>query len=64
MPTAQLPKYISLAETAVMLGVSKPTIRNMIGDGRLRAYRLGGRVVRLRLDEVLTAMQPVGGGFA
>ena len=46
-----------------MLGVSKPTIRNMISDGRLRAYRLGGRVVRLRLDEVLAAMKPVGGGL-
>jgi hypothetical protein len=33
----------------------------MIADGRLKAYDLGPRVVRLRLDEIDAAMKPYGG---
>ncbi|SBS77297.1 Gene 36 protein (modular protein) [uncultured Mycobacterium sp.] len=55
-----LPKYITIAETADMLGVTKMTIRNMLSDGRLRGYRLG-KVVRLQLAEVEAAMAPFGG---
>jgi len=34
----------------------------MVSDGRLTAYRLGARVVRLRRDEIDAAMVPFGGG--
>jgi excisionase family DNA binding protein len=53
--------YITQGETAEMLGVTDRTIRNMISDGRLKAYTLGARVVRLRLDEVQAALQPIVG---
>lgn len=62
-PTGTLPKYITIAETAEMLGVTKMTIRNMLCDGRLRGYRLG-KVVRLRLAEVEAALAPFGGEAA
>lgn len=58
-----LPKYITIAETAEMLGVTKMTVRNMLSDGRLRGYRLG-KVVRLRLSEVEAALAPFGCGVA
>jgi excisionase family DNA binding protein len=53
--------YITQGEAADILGVTDRTIRNMIADQRLRAYRLGPRVIRLRLDEVEAALQPVVG---
>jgi excisionase family DNA binding protein len=54
-------KYVNLSEAADYLGVTTRTVRQMVADQRLRAYKLGDRVVRLRLDEIDAAMQPVGG---
>jgi excisionase family DNA binding protein len=53
--------YITQQQAAEYLGVTDRTIRQMIADQRLRAYRLGPRVIRLRLDEVEAALQPVIG---
>lgn len=53
--------YISQAEAAAYLGVSPRTVRQMIADGRLRAYRSGTRLVRLRVEEIDAAMKPFGG---
>jgi excisionase family DNA binding protein len=33
----------------------------MIADGRLRGYRSGTRLVRLRIDEIDAALKPFGG---
>jgi excisionase family DNA binding protein len=51
--------YIKQKEAAAILGVTDRTIRQMCADGRLRGYSLG-RVIRLRLDEVEAALQPIG----
>jgi excisionase family DNA binding protein len=51
-------RFISIAEAAKYLGVSERTVRNMLYDGRLRGHRLGGRVVRLKLSEIDTALEP------
>lgn len=51
--------YITQREAADILGVTDRTVRNMIADSRLRAYRLGPRVIRLRLDEVENALRPM-----
>ena len=48
-------------QAAEYLGVTDRTVRQMIADGRLRGYRSGRRVVRLRVDEIDAAMQPFGG---
>lgn len=53
-------KYISLAEAADLLGCTDRTIRQMCADGRLKAYKLGARFVRLRVDEIEAALQPIG----
>ena len=58
----RLGPYISITESAELLGCTTRTIRKMIADGRLSAYRLGSRFVRLHRDEVLAALVPYGGG--
>lgn len=56
--------YVSITDAAEYLGVTTRTIRQMIADGRLRGYRSGTRLVRLRLNEIDAAMQPFGGSAA
>jgi excisionase family DNA binding protein len=60
MSTTTKSKYVTQAQAAEMLGVCTRTVRNMIADGRLRAYSLGPRVIRLHIDEVEAALQPLG----
>jgi excisionase family DNA binding protein len=50
---------ITQQQAAEYLGVTDRTVRQMIADGRLRGYRVGPRLIRLRLDEVETALPPV-----
>ena len=51
-------RYASVADAATYIGVTDRTVRAMIADGRLRAYRgLGARVLRVDLDEVDRAME-------
>lgn len=52
-------EFISQRDAAELIGVTDRTIRNMIADGRLKAYTLGPRVVRLRRSEVEAALQPI-----
>jgi excisionase family DNA binding protein len=54
-------RYVKIAEAAEYLHCTDRTIRQMIVDGRLTAYRNGGRLVRLDLNEIDAAMQPFGG---
>lgn len=54
--------YVSISDAAEYLGVTTRTIRQMIADGRLRGYRSGSRLVRLRINEIDNSMQPFGGG--
>jgi excisionase family DNA binding protein len=57
---AAVRRWASLTETANYLGVSLRTVRTMITDGRLTAYRgLGKRVIRIDLNEVDAAMRPL-----
>lgn len=52
--------YVTQQEAADILGVTDRTVRRMIAEKRLTGYRLGRRLVRLRLDEVEAAMRPIG----
>jgi excisionase family DNA binding protein len=51
-------KLVSIADAAAYLGVNERTVRNMLYDKRLKAYRLGGRIVRIRLSEIDAALEP------
>jgi excisionase family DNA binding protein len=54
-------RYVKVGEAAQYLHVTERTIRQMVADGRLTAYRSGRRLVRLDLNEIDAAMQPFGG---
>ena len=56
----QSPPNMSIPDTALYLGITETTVRGMIADKRLKAYRLGDRVIRLRRSEIDAAMRPVG----
>ncbi len=51
-------RYATIRETAVYMRLNERTVRVMIEDGRLRAYRMGPRIVRLDLNEIDAAMTP------
>jgi excisionase family DNA binding protein len=53
------PPDMTLKNVADYLGLSTRTIRQMVTDGRLRAYRLGPRVIRFRRSEIDAALEPI-----
>jgi excisionase family DNA binding protein len=57
----------SEAEAAVRLGISKPTLLRMRGDGRIGYYRIGSRVVYSETEHIRPFLdscnrQPGGNG--
>jgi excisionase family DNA binding protein len=50
---------MSIPNTAAYLGVDQSTVREMIDDGRLKAYKLGDRVIRLRRSEIDAALEQI-----
>ncbi|MGV0991097.1 MAG: excisionase family DNA-binding protein [Mycobacterium sp.] len=44
-------RIISIAEVAKELGVSPRTVRRYISDGRIIAYRVGPRLLRIDADQ-------------
>lgn len=51
---------VSIAETADYLGICTKTVRRYIADGRLRAVRLGPRLIRVERSSVEELMRPIG----
>ena len=51
-------EVVSISEAAAYLGISHKTIRRMIADGRLPAFRVGGSI-RLYANDVEAAKIPV-----
>ena len=54
-------RWVRQEFVAKHLGVTERTVRQMVADGRLRAYRINQRFVRYDLNEVDAALQPYGG---
>jgi excisionase family DNA binding protein len=50
---------MTMKDVAEYLGVTTRTVRQMVLDGRLKAYRLGARVIRFRRSEVDAALEPI-----
>ncbi|WP_431817720.1 helix-turn-helix domain-containing protein [Gordonia jacobaea] len=53
-------KRLSIAETAEYLGISTKTVRRYIASGRLKAHRLGPRVIRIDVESIEALLQPIG----
>lgn len=60
MTKAATRRWATIQQAADYLGVSTRTIRQMISDNRLRGYRNGARFIRLDLNEIDAALQPMG----
>ena len=54
--------FIGIPDAATYLGVAEKTIRRFIRDDKLQAYRLGNRVIKLKLEDVDALLVPIGGG--
>jgi excisionase family DNA binding protein len=65
MPRAPKPveppvsKMIGLPEAAEQLGVDVYTIRRLIAAGKLPAYRIGSKIIRLHRDDVERLLIPI-----
>lgn len=57
-PTPHPSRYISIGAAAERASVSKDTIRRMIAEGELPAYRFRGQV-RIAVEDVDKAMRPL-----
>ena len=53
---------LSVSECAELLGVNERTVRNMISRGDLKAYQIGGRLIRVAQSDFDDLWKPVRGG--
>ena len=58
------PGFVGIPEAATYLGVAEKTIRRFIRDDKIPAYRLGNRVIKLRLEDIESLLVLIGGGDA
>jgi excisionase family DNA binding protein len=56
--------FVGIPEAATYLGVAEKTIRRLIRDDKLAAYRLGNRVIKIRIEDLETVLSPIGGASA
>lgn len=54
-------RLTSLANAATYADLSQRTLRRYVAAGRLRAYRVGPRLLKVDLDDLDTILTPVGG---
>jgi excisionase family DNA binding protein len=59
-PTDTLPARPSIQQAAAWLGVDPKTVRRYIAQGRLRAMRVGPRLIRIERESLLALATPVG----
>lgn len=52
-------RYITIADAAAYLGCDSKTIRRLISAGKLQAFRLGSRAIRLDRLALNDLMQPI-----
>ena len=58
---AQLPPNPDIKKTAEYFDVDVKTIRRWISRGRLTAYRVGPRLIRVDRASILKLASPIGG---
>lgn len=54
------PRMLELRAAAERLNVSDKSVRRWIASGRLKAYRVGPRLIRVDAASVEALMQPIG----
>ena len=53
------PEWLSLQQAAVVYGVSVDTLRRRIAHGQLPASRFGGRLIRVRVEDLDRLFRPI-----
>jgi excisionase family DNA binding protein len=51
--------YLTIKQTAERLGVSAVAVARWIDKGQLPAYRLGGRLIRIKVEDADAMLRPV-----
>ncbi len=52
-------QYLTIEQAAELLGASKTTIRRLIREGHLKAYRYGPRLILIKPSDIERMGQPV-----
>lgn len=55
-----LPPNPTISQTAEFFGVDEKTIRRWIAQGRLTAYRVGPRLIRIDRESIAKLCKPIG----
>ena len=63
-PRPQRKRLGSIQQAADEADVSTKSIRRWIAQGRLTAYRVGPRSIKVDLDELEASFRQIGGGAA
>jgi excisionase family DNA binding protein len=59
--TDTLPPRPSIQQAATWLGVDPKTVRRYIAQGRIKAMRVGPRLIRIERESLLKMAEPIGG---
>ena len=59
-PTDALPPRPSIQQAAAWLGVDPKTVRRYIAQGRIKAVRIGPRLIRIERESLLALAKPIG----
>lgn len=57
---SQLPARPSIQQAAAWLGANPKTVRRYIAQGRIKAVRIGPRLIRIERESLLAFATPVG----
>jgi excisionase family DNA binding protein len=55
-------KRLTIEQAAIDAGVHKNTIRNLIKSGKLKAERIGSRIIRIQEQDLNELFTPYQGG--
>jgi excisionase family DNA binding protein len=58
------PAYLGIPEAAAFLDVDHKTVRRLITAGQLPGYRLGKRLIKLKVADLEALLVPMGSGAA
>jgi excisionase family DNA binding protein len=58
--TGTLPPRPTIQQAAAWLGVDPKTVRRYIAQGRLKAVRIGPRLIRVERESLLALAKPIG----
>jgi excisionase family DNA binding protein len=58
------PAYLGIPEAAAYLDVDHKTIRRLIASRQLAGYRLGNRIIKVKVTDLDAVLTPMHGGAA